>query len=101
MQIGTNYFGHVLLTNLLLNTLRSSGTIEEPVRIITVSSIAHIVGKIYRKDLQLAQPNMYKPWKAYFQSKLANILFTRKLAKRLLEMKWNVKTNSLNPGAYV
>lgn len=91
MQIGTNHFGHFLLTNLLLPMLKESA----PARIITVSSLAHKFGEINRDDLQLE--NSYTRWGAYGQSKLANILFTRELAKRLEGTK--VTANSLHPGA--
>lgn len=91
MQIGTNHFGHFLLTNLLLDTLKAS----TPARIINVSSIGHKWGKINRDDLQLEKS--YSRWPAYFQSKLANILFTRELTKRLKGTQ--ITANSLHPGA--
>ncbi|XP_037040300.1 retinol dehydrogenase 12-like [Bradysia coprophila] len=90
MQIGTNHFGHFLLTNLLLDTIK----ISAPARIINVSSIVHKCGTINRKDLQ--SEKSYSKWPAYCQSKLANILFTRELAKRLKDS--NVTANSLHPG---
>lgn len=91
MQIGTNHFGHFLLTNLLLDTIKTSA----PARIINVSSIGHKWGKINRNDLQYEKS--YSKWPAYFQSKLANVLFTRELANRLKGT--NVTANSLHPGA--
>lgn len=91
MQIGTNHFGHFLLTNLLLDMLKASA----PSRIITVSSLAHKFGRINRDDIQME--HTYSRWPAYGQSKLANILFTRELAKRLKGTK--VTANSLHPGA--
>lgn len=91
MQIGTNHFGHFLLTNLLLDTIKLS----TPARIINVSSIGHKMGRINRDDLQ--SEKSYSKWPAYFQSKLANILFTRELANRLNGT--NVTVNSLHPGA--
>lgn len=91
LQIGTNHFGHFLLTNLLLDLIKSSA----PARIINVSSTAHQIGKINRDDLQCV--NSYNKWKAYGASKLANILFTRALAKRLSGT--GVTANSLHPGA--
>jgi len=62
---------------LLLDKLKSSA----PSRIINVSSLAHIRGVINFDDLNSAKS--YDPVSAYAQSKLANILFTRELAKRL------------------
>lgn len=91
MQIGTNHFGHFLLTMLLLDTIKASA----PARIINVSSSAHKFGEINRKDLQ--SEKCYSKWSAYCQSKLANVLFTRELSNRLTGT--NVTANSLHPGA--
>jgi len=91
MQIGTNHFGHFLLTNLLLDNLKASA----PSRIINVSSLAHKFGKINRDDINLEKS--YEKWSSYGQSKLANILFTRELAKRLDGT--GVTANSLHPGS--
>lgn len=91
MQIGTNHFGHFLLTNLLLDLIKSS----TPARIINVSSIGHKWGRLNREDLQLEKS--YNGWTSYFQSKLANVLFTRELAKRLKGTQ--VTVNSLHPGS--
>lgn len=91
LQIGTNHFGHFLLTNLLLDMVKSSA----PARIINVSSKAHEFGKINKDDLQ--SEKSYSRWKAYGTSKLANILFSRALAKRLDGT--GVTVNSLHPGA--
>lgn len=66
-----------------------------PSRIINVSSLAHKFGIINRDDLQCEKS--YARWTAYGQSKLANILFTRELSKRLKGT--NVTVNSLHPGA--
>jgi len=91
MQIGTNHFGHFLLTNLLLDTIKASA----PARIINVSSICHTWGKIYRDDLQFEKS--YSKWLAYARSKLANVLFTRELEKRLKGTR--VTVNALHPGS--
>lgn len=91
MQIGTNHFGHFLLTILLLDTLKESA----PARIINVSSGAHKFGAMNRNDLQ--SEKCYSKWSAYCQSKLANVLFTRELSNRLVGT--NVTANSLHPGA--
>lgn len=77
MQIGVNHMGHFLLTNLLLDFLKLS----TPSRIVNVSSIAHTRGEINTADLN--SEKSYDEAKAYEQSKLANVLFTRELAKRL------------------
>ncbi|QNO13967.1 SDR family oxidoreductase [Alkalicella caledoniensis] len=91
MQLGVNHFGHFLLTNLLLNLLTNSSH----ARIINVSSGAHKVGKIQFEDLGLEK--RYNLMKAYSRSKLANILFTYELARRLEGT--GVTVNCLHPGA--
>lgn len=90
MQIGVNHLGHFLLTHLLLDYLKASA----PSRIINVSSIAHTRGFIDTSDFN-SEKN-YDPKKAYEQSKLANVLFTRELAKRLKDT--DVTVNALHPG---
>ena len=73
-QIGTNHLGHFALTNLLLPKLTD--------RVIAVSSIAHWPGRISLDDLNW-KTRRYRPWLAYSQSKLANLLFTSELQRRL------------------
>ena len=91
MQFGTNHLGHFLLTNLLLDRIK-----EAPSgRIINVSSMAYRFGKINFDDLNSEQS--YGEMRAYYQSKLANVLFTRSLAKHLEGT--NVTANCLHPGA--
>lgn len=72
-----SYLGHFFLTYLLLDLLKHSA----PSRVINLSSAAHAMGKIQFDDLN-GEKN-YHPIKAYAQSKLANVLFTRELAKRI------------------
>ncbi|RJG22989.1 SDR family oxidoreductase [Paenibacillus thiaminolyticus] len=90
-NIGVNHLGHFLLTNLLMEALQraSQG------RIINVSSGAHKIGRIHFDDLHLTRG--YNAITAYAQSKLANILFTTALARRLQGTQ--VTANSLHPGA--
>lgn len=77
MQFATNHLGHFLLTaELMPHLLKSSSA-----RIVTVSSIAHRYGKINLNDLQ-AEKN-YEGWSAYGTSKLANLLFSFELARKL------------------
>ena len=95
LTMAVNHFGHFLLTNLLLDLLRRSA----PSRIVVVSSrayysIAYTKSHIKLDDLQFEKS--YNKWEAYGQSKLANILFTRELAKRLKGT--GVTANSLHPG---
>jgi NAD(P)-dependent dehydrogenase (short-subunit alcohol dehydrogenase family) len=75
-QFATNHLGHFALTGLLLPAIMAA---PAP-RVVTVASLAHKTGKIHFDDLQL-QKN-YSPWGAYNQSKLANILFAKELARR-------------------
>jgi NAD(P)-dependent dehydrogenase (short-subunit alcohol dehydrogenase family) len=82
-QFGTNYLGHFLLTELLLDTLKASA----PSRIVCVSSVAHVgtrkeVGEIRLDDLNFEQ-RPYNGLRAYTQSKLAIVVYARHLAKRL------------------
>ncbi len=91
MQIGTNHFGHFLFTNLLLDKIKACA----PSRIVTVSSLAHGDGKIDLDDIHFER-RPYGRITSYSQSKLANILFTRELAKRLEGT--GVTTYSLHPG---
>jgi NAD(P)-dependent dehydrogenase (short-subunit alcohol dehydrogenase family) len=73
-QIGTNHLGHFALTNLLLPKISD--------RVVTVSSMLHLLGKISLKDLNW-QARPYSAWLAYGQAKLANLLFTKELQRRL------------------
>ena len=77
MQLGTNHLGHFALTGLLLEPLRRT----PGARVVTVSSLAHFWGRIDWDDLQ--SERSYNPTRAYGQSKLANLLFMRELARRL------------------
>lgn len=74
-QIGTNHLGHFALTNLLLPKLTD--------RVVTVSSFMHRLGYVSLKDLNW-ESRRYRAWLAYGQSKLANLLFTSELQRRLV-----------------
>ena len=87
-----NYLGHFLLTNLLLDLLRRGA----PSRIVSVSSVGHRQGTIDFDNLQFEHGG-YKIMGAYGRSKLAQILFTRELARRLQGS--GVTVNALHPGA--
>ncbi|KGA96659.1 short-chain dehydrogenase [Alkalihalobacillus alcalophilus ATCC 27647 = CGMCC 1.3604] len=91
-MIGVNHLGHFLLSNLLLNVMKKS----TEARIINVSSGAYKVGRIDLDDPHFNQRS-FNVVKGYSQSKLANILFTLELAKRLEGT--TVTTYSLHPGA--
>ncbi|HEY8460773.1 MAG TPA: SDR family oxidoreductase [Blastocatellia bacterium] len=85
-----NHLGYFLLTRELLDLLKSSA----PARIVNVASDAHRSGHIHFDDLNLEKG--YGIWKAYAQSKLANVLFTYELARRLEGT--GVTANCLHPG---
>jgi NAD(P)-dependent dehydrogenase (short-subunit alcohol dehydrogenase family) len=77
MQLGTNHLGHFALTGLLIDRLLET----EGSRVVTVSSGAHRAGRMRFDDLQ--GERRYGKWRAYGQSKLSNLLFTRELHRRL------------------
>jgi retinol dehydrogenase-14 len=93
MTFAVNHLAYFLLTNLLLGVLRTSA----PSRIVNVSSGDHSNGIIDFDDLQGEKG--YKGAKAYSQSKLANVLFTYELARRLDGS--GITVNCLHPGAGV
>lgn len=82
LQLGTNHLGHFALTGLLLPALLAADTGSRPsARVVTVSSGAHRMGSVDPDDL-FFERRTYRPWQAYGQSKLANLLFTAELARR-------------------
>ncbi|KAG5266077.1 hypothetical protein AALO_G00249530 [Alosa alosa] len=90
MQFGVNHLGHFLLTHLLLELLKQSA----PSRIVVVSSKLYKYGEINFEDLNSEQS--YDKAFAYGRSKLANLLFTHELARRLADT--GVTVNALTPG---
>src|SRR5712675_2635500 len=92
MQLGTNHLGHFALTARLLPLLRrASGA-----RVVSLSSLAHRTGLIDFDDLQGAQ--VYSPWKAYGQSKLATLMFALELQRRSDAAGWKLLSNAAHPG---
>ncbi|MCY1138324.1 oxidoreductase [Actinoplanes sp. Pm04-4] len=89
LQFGTNHLGHFALTNLLLPRIRG--------RVVTVSSGGHRAGKIDFDDLNWER-RRYRPMAAYGQSKLANLLFTAELQRRLTAAGSPVLANAAHPG---
>ncbi|XP_061364472.1 short-chain dehydrogenase TIC 32, chloroplastic isoform X3 [Gastrolobium bilobum] len=100
MQFATNHLGHFLLTNLLLDTMKKT-TLESKKqgRIVIVSSEAHRFS--YPEGIRFDKINdqsSYNNWRAYGQSKLANILHANELTRRLKEDGVDITANSLHPG---
>lgn len=86
-----NHLGPFLLTNLLLDRLKGSA----PARIVNVATEAHRAARLHFDDLQ--SERNFGHIRAYFRTKLCNILFTRELAQRLLGT--GVAANALHPGS--
>ncbi len=102
MQFGTNHVGHFLFTKLLLDRVVAAGTESQPSRVVSLSSIAHTLGRIRLDDLNY-ENRWYESSTAYGQSKLANLLFARQLARRLARdgQGARVKVYSVHPGSIV
>jgi len=90
MQFGTNHLGHFALTGRLLGALRPAS------RVVGVASGAHRFGRMNFDDLM--GDKKYGTWSAYGQSKLANLLFMRELAKRLREADLPTISVAAHPG---
>ncbi|OWF49544.1 retinol dehydrogenase 14-like [Mizuhopecten yessoensis] len=88
--LATNHLGPFLLTNLLLDLLKKSG----PGRIVMVSSLVNIMGKINFNDMTWIRK--FETGEPYFDTKFANILFTKELSRRLQDSE--VVINCLHPG---
>ena len=89
LQFGTNHLGHFALTNLLLEHVTG--------RVVTVSSTGHRMGSIDFDDLNWER-KPYRAWRAYGQSKLANLLFTSELQRRLSAAGSDVLATAAHPG---
>jgi NAD(P)-dependent dehydrogenase (short-subunit alcohol dehydrogenase family) len=92
MQLGTNHLGHFALTGRLLDRLRTT----PGARVVTVSSGMHRLGRIRFDDLQAERS--YHKWLAYGQSKLANLLFSYELQRRLAAAGLPVRSIACHPG---
>jgi NAD(P)-dependent dehydrogenase (short-subunit alcohol dehydrogenase family) len=95
-QFGTNYLGHFALTGLLIDLIQKN----PKARVVTVSSVEHYLGVINFDDLMDADANgkKYRRQKAYSRSKLANLLFTYELQRRLEAMKSDAIATAAHPG---
>ncbi|GAA1341142.1 oxidoreductase [Arthrobacter roseus] len=92
MQFGVNHLGHFALTGLLMDQLRA-GSVP---RVVTLSSIAHRRGKIRFEDLNSEKG--YRRWRAYSQSKLANLYFATELERWLRTKGTDVISIAAHPG---
>jgi NAD(P)-dependent dehydrogenase (short-subunit alcohol dehydrogenase family) len=96
MQLGTNHLGHAALTLRLLPALVRAGRHDAAARVVTVSSTVHRRGRMNFDDLM--GETRYDPWTAYGQSKLANLLFTSELQRRLDAARLPVAAYAAHPG---
>jgi NAD(P)-dependent dehydrogenase (short-subunit alcohol dehydrogenase family) len=92
LQFGTNHLGHFALTGLLLGALEG----RKGARVVTVSSTAHRMGRINFDDLH--GERRYRRWRAYGQSKLANLLFALELDRRLRAAGSTISSLAAHPG---
>jgi len=92
LQFGTNHLGHFALTGLLFDTIAKTPN----ARIVTVSSVAHLIGKMRFDDP--SWEHGYSKWPAYGMSKLANLLFTYELARRCAVAGIPVRAVAAHPG---
>lgn len=92
-QLGTNHLGHFALTGLLLPSLLAA---PAP-RVVTVSSNAHKIGRLHLDDLFFEQTS-YSRWRAYGQSKLANLLFSGELQRRATAARSELIAAAAHPG---
>ncbi len=92
MQPGTNHLGHFALTGALMPRLLETSS----ARVVTVSSLMHKVGSMRFEDLHGRRG--YDKWRAYSQSKLANLLFCYELDRRLRNIDADVRSVASHPG---
>lgn len=95
MTFGVNHLGHFLWTTLLLERMLATATAARPARIVNLSSDAHRMSRGLPWD-DLRRDRGYASWGVYGDSKLANILFSRALARRLAGR--HVTANAVHPG---
>jgi NAD(P)-dependent dehydrogenase (short-subunit alcohol dehydrogenase family) len=92
LQFGTNHLGHFALTGQLIGAMEGG----EDARVVTLSSVAHRTGRIAFDNL--AGDRRYFRWRAYGQSKLANLLFALELERRLSAAGSTIKSMAAHPG---
>jgi NAD(P)-dependent dehydrogenase (short-subunit alcohol dehydrogenase family) len=96
LQLATNHLGHFALTGLLLPILMRGSLAGGPARVVTLSSFVHRIGRLHVNDLM--REHGYSPWKAYGQSKLANLLFMRELQRRADDAAVRLASLAAHPG---
>ena len=96
LSFALNHLGYFLLTNLLLDVLKETAAVKGEARIINVSSSAHTSARNGVRLDNLREPQGFGGFRAYGESKLANVLFTYELARRLEGSA--VTVNALHPG---
>jgi len=92
LQLATNYLGHFALTGRLLDAMEG----RSDARVVTLSSNAHKMGRIDFEDLQ--SERSYQRWRAYGQSKLADLLFALELDRRLNAASSTIRSLAAHPG---
>lgn len=92
MHLAANHLGHFALTGLLLPCLNRG---KQP-RVISTSSVVHKMGRIDFTDLQGSRS--YTPYRAYNQSKLANLMFMLELDRRAIQHEWPIMSLAVHPG---
>ncbi len=92
LQFGTNHLGHFALTGRLIGAMEG----REDARVVTLSSTAHRTGRIAFDNL--GGERHYFRWRAYGQSKLANLLFALELERRLSAAGSTIKSMAAHPG---
>jgi NAD(P)-dependent dehydrogenase (short-subunit alcohol dehydrogenase family) len=96
LQLGTNHLGAFALTGLLMPALLRGSALGGPARVVTVSSTLHHSGRLSRTNLM--GERAYGRWRAYGQSKLANMLFTYELQRRAEAAGGPVAALAAHPG---
>jgi NAD(P)-dependent dehydrogenase (short-subunit alcohol dehydrogenase family) len=91
MQLGANHLGHFALTGHLLPLLRAANA-----HVVSMSSLANRFGRLNFDDPQ--SERRYSAWRAYGQSKLANLMFARELQRRSRLAGWGIRANAAHPG---
>lgn len=93
-QFGTNHLGHFALTAGLFDVIKATPN----ARIVNISSMAHKAGTMDFYNLQFKDGEGYTPFKAYSRSKLANLMFTYEMQRRINASVYDVKVLAAHPG---